>query len=141
MKTIHFCFILPLFFLVDVCVAKAQPWNNAINWTLYDLKGTKFYKLPVDSLLQLPHLKLDSVMMGGFLLGATQLPPKKTPAWMGAYVVSYIYQQQIHKVDISTYNGFFYDESSNTFYQIEAEKQKNWHDYLAKSMNSLLSNP
>jgi hypothetical protein len=140
MKQIHFCFFVVSLSIFNVCAAQEQTWANAIDWTIYDVKGAKFYKLPVDTLSQLPHQKLDNGMIKGFLVGATPLSPHETPAWMGAYVASYIYQKQMHKVDISTYNGFFYDESSQTFYQIEAEKQKGWHEYLAKSMNSLLSN-
>jgi len=124
---------------LNFCAAQSNNWSDKSEWTLYDTKGAKFYNIKVDTLHQLPHCKLDNDTMKSFLNQATVLPSNKIPAWMGAYVVSYTYQHKTRKIDISTYSGFFYDESLQTFFQIDAEKQKRWHDYLALNMNALLS--
>ena len=139
MKTFLLPFLGSIFLSVNLCSAQTNSWSNGSEWTLYDVKGAKFYKLKVDTLSQLPHRKLDDVTMQSFLDGAAALSPNRIPAWMGAYVVSYTDQHVTHKVDISTYSGFFYDESTKAFFQISADKQKSWHDYLAQNMNALLT--
>jgi hypothetical protein len=124
---------------INLCTAQINNWSNKTDWTLYDTKGAKFYNVKVDNLNQLPCRKLNNDSMQVFLNQATVLPSNKIPQWMGAYVVSYTYEHRIRKIDISTYSGFFYDESSQTFFQIDSESQKGWHDYLALKMNDLLS--
>lgn len=133
-------FLLGIFLLTTkISVAQSFAWSKATNYALYDTKGAKFFALSVDTLERLPHSTLDFDSVQVFLEGAVAISPQKTPVWMGAYVVSYTYEQKIYKVDVSTYGGFFYDENAKTFFQIADEKQQSWHEFLSSNMNRLLS--
>lgn len=58
---------------------------------------------------------------------------------MGAYVTSCIVDHKMRKIDISSYGGFFYDETDKKYYGIQQQMQKEWLDYLAACAGSVPS--
>lgn len=117
--------------------AQSPAWQKSAHWTLYNIRGAKFYKVPLDSLDQFEKKPLNDDSMRTFLSVAAALPPDKAPMWMGAYVVSCSIDGRTCKVDVSSYGGFFFDESTQKYYSIPENSQKNWLNYLAASAGSL----
>ena len=120
-------------------IAQSPSWQHSTNWTLYNLGGTKFYHVKVDSLANYPSRNLNDDSMRLFLSGATDLASDKPPVWMGAYVVTCLIDGQKKKIDISTYGGFFFDERTNKYYTVPQQFQKIWLDYLASCTGALSS--
>lgn len=73
--------------------------------------------------------------MVNFLSRSTILPDSVNPVWMGGWVATYKYMEQVHKIQISAYAGFFFDQSSGRFYQVPEELQERWMIYI----NQILS--
>jgi hypothetical protein len=117
--------------------AQSSVWQKSARWTLYNIRGAKFYKVPLDSLDQFKKKTLNDDSMRTFLSVATELPADKSPMWMGAYVVSCSIDGRTRKIDVSSYGGFFYDESTRKYYSIPENSQKDWLNYLAACAGSL----
>jgi len=118
-------------------IAQPTKWQKASSWTLYNIRGVKFYKVDLDSLERYSRRPLNDDSMRSFLSQSVELPPEKAPMWMGAYVTSCIIDQKRHKIDISSYGGFFFDESNNKFYSLPQNIEKDWLNYLADCAGSL----
>ena len=118
-------------------MAQSPDWQQSTNWTLYHLVGRKFYQVKVDSLANYPSRNLNTDSMRLFLSAATSLPSDKTPVWMGAFVVTCMIDGKTKKIDISSYGGFFADETTNKYYTVPEQVQKKWLDYLAQCAGSL----
>ncbi|HTQ65780.1 MAG TPA: hypothetical protein VMI12_13345 [Puia sp.] len=57
-------------------------------------------------------------------------PKEKTSVWMGLYVATYSDEKKnIRKIDISVYGGFFWDENSKSYYEVEDLLKSNWADF------------
>jgi hypothetical protein len=117
--------------------AQSTIWQNASQWTMYSLRGAKFYKISVDSLDRYRNKSLNDDTMRMFLSKSVELPANKAPMWMGAYVVSCAIDHKRRKVDISSYGGFLFDEKDKKFYSIPEDIQKDWLNYLADCAGSL----
>jgi len=136
----HFKYLLVLSLTVSATIAGiAQPtvWQKASNWTLYNVRGAKFYKVDLDSLERYNRRPLNDDSMRSFLSQSVELPPGKAPMWMGAYVSSCIIDHKKRKIDISSYGGFFFDESNNKFYSLPQNIEKDLLNYLADCAGSL----
>jgi hypothetical protein len=59
--------------------------------------------------------------------------------WMGAWVTSCLIDEKKHKIDISSYGGFFFDETDKKYYTVTAGDQRDWLNYLAASAGSIPS--
>jgi hypothetical protein len=120
--------------------AQADIWQTSTNWTIYSIEGTKFYKVPVDSLKNYLSRPLNDDSMRRFLAPSTILPPNKAPVWMGAFVATCYIGVKIHKVDISQYGSFLFDEQESKLYQIPAEFEKEWLSYITNAAKAAHTN-
>jgi|GEM_PF-1143057 len=119
---------------------QVPPWQHAAHWTLYNVRGAKFYRLALDSLNKYNSRPLNDDSMHVFLSESFALPSNKAPMWMGAYVTTCSVDNRRRKIDISTYGGFFYDETEKKFYSVPQDVQKDWLNYLANCAGQILSN-
>lgn len=63
------------------------------------------------------------------------VPDTLNPVWMGGWAAAYEYGAESHKIEISAYGAFFYDQSTNRYYQIPMGLKEAWMTYI----NQLLS--
>lgn len=131
---------LVLLLVLSTTVAgMAQPtvWQKASNWSLYNVGGAKFYRVSLDSLERYRHRHLNDDSMRMYLTQSVDLASDKAPMWMGAYVASCTIEHKKRKIDISSYGGFFYDETDKKYYSVPQNLQKDWLNYLADCAGSL----
>jgi hypothetical protein len=124
-------YILVFFGLLAGCQLSGQDsdWRTATQWTIYNVQSDHVWKLPLDSLDRYVHQPLSNDTMSLYLSGAKAFSPHGV-VWMGVYITSCMLDNKKRKIDISTYGGFFYDESRRTYYQIPVERQKGLYDFL-----------
>ena len=125
------------FAISATCVAQAPAWRQSAGWTLYNVRGAKFYKVALDSLGKYDKRPLSDDTMRRFLSQASQMPSDKAPIWMGAYVSSCLVDHKTRKIDISSYGGFFFDETDKKYYSVPQELQNEWLNYLADCAGAL----
>lgn len=119
--------------------AQSAAWQQSSHWTLYNLGGVKFYKVKTDSLSFYNSRPLDDDSMHDFLAHASGLASEQAPLWMGAFVTSCLIDGKIHKVDISSYGTFFFDETTKKYFQVTQDVRTDWLNYLANSAGSVPS--
>lgn len=139
MKTNHkrilfFAFAISSFAL---CRAQAPNWQQSNTWTLYNIGGAKFYKIAIDSMDIYNHRHLNDDSMHTFLSQAVPIAAEKSPMWMGAWVASCSIGQKKHKIDISSYGGFFFDETEKKYYTIAEGVRRDWLNYFAECAGSI----
>lgn len=105
-------------------------WRATTDWKIYNPGGTDIFKLPADSLAHLRSYSLQHDSMQQFLDTITALPRTIRPAWMGGILASFIFNGEVHKIEISSYAGFFYDEKLKTYFQLPSESKDTWFAYL-----------
>jgi hypothetical protein len=108
---------------------QASDWQKATNWIIYNVQGRDVSELPMDSLDQFSHHALNMDSMKTFLRSVTAISPHGA-VWQGVYVTTCVLHNQKRRVDISTYGGFFYDESQQKYFEIPVNLRKEWFDYL-----------
>lgn len=113
---------------------QAVDWGKTGHWKLYDVKGQKPFAVKVDSLAAYSSAQLNDDSVHWYLQFAKQWPKEKTSVWMGAFVASYELDGVIHKVEISMYGGFFYDETEKRYYQLEELVKQRWMEWLNGKM-------
>jgi hypothetical protein len=124
--------------LITISSASSQglKWSTTKNWRLYEIKNKQDYKLSVDSLSKFRTLLVNLDTIQNFVNLAEAWPKDKYSMWMGRYLCTYEIEEETRKVDISVYEGFFFDENSKTYYQIpEAfvdEWLKFWNDTYSR---------
>jgi hypothetical protein len=137
-KLLKYLLPLPLAFsFITISSTQVPPWQQASQWTIYNVRGAKFYKISLDSLDKYHNRPLNDDSMRTFLSQSSALPSDKPLVWMGAFVTSCIIDHQRRKIDISSYGGFFFDETDKKFYTIPQEIQKDWLNYLASCAGSV----
>jgi hypothetical protein len=105
---------------------------------MYDAHGNATYNCPRDSMQYIRSKPLNIDSMAYFLQSVTLLPANKPAAWMGAYLVSCeIPQSNTRKILISTYGGFFFDETDKSYYQLPRDLRTDWLNYLAAFRSDL----
>ncbi|HET6256656.1 MAG TPA: hypothetical protein VFE32_21455 [Puia sp.] len=112
-------------------------WSKTSNWKIYKVPEPVIFKIPIDSLNQLYSrpLRQDSTMM--YIGTSTILPDSIKPVWMGGWVATYELSGQMHKIQISAYGAFFYDQSSDRFYQIPIALKDDWMTYINQLLSSI----
>jgi hypothetical protein len=106
-------------------------WAKTKDWTLYYIKSNKAFSFPLDTLQSFKNVKLEQDSMKTFLQSATDIPPDRTPVWMGYYVATCkLPNDTIIKVEISQYGRFFYTEREKHYYQLADAFQDSWLAYL-----------
>jgi hypothetical protein len=132
--------VLIVFIFLSTLSASCQPrWEQSSHWTLYQYEGNRLFDFSIDSLKFIKSSKLNEDSMAYFVKSATLLN-KKGLAWMGGYIVTCKINGSLRKVEISNYGGFFYDQSSNTFYQIPEAKIDDWLAFLQNSYKAMIKN-
>lgn len=123
----------------SICRSQQPAWQQSAQWTIYNVHGAKFYKIAADSLDHYTSRPLNDDSMRIFLSHSSIIPSDKAPVWMGAYVTSCTIDHKKRKIDISTYGGFFFDETEKKFYSVSENIQKDWLNYLAGCAGALSS--
>ncbi len=113
-------------------------WDSTRNWKIYKLnKFNQVFNIPVDSLQYLSSRRLNDDTMHLMLSGSTNLGAT-SPLWMGCYMAScQTSTGKIQKIVISVYGGFFFSPADHTYYQIGADIQKDWLEYLSQSYGNI----
>jgi len=108
-----------------------QIFGKAKNWRLYKVEGNKAFNCPVDSLKAMESILLDIDSVNIFLKSAISWPKEKYSLWMGSWLASFEDENgNLHKIDISMYGGFFYDELLKIYYQVSEEHKKEWLQFI-----------
>ena len=131
------CLILCLQFVVLLSCGQVQ-WNQSSEWTIYQSQAHDLFKVPIDSLNSLDTLRLNKDTVESYLSALEPIHPKAPVAWMGGYIATCKIEGVRRKIELSNYGGFFYDEKTNTFYQVSKSKIDSWVDYLQNSYLTLL---
>jgi hypothetical protein len=112
-------------------------WQKTTNWRIYRITGKVLFSVSIDSLnvFKSYPLQLDSIV--DFLDSVNPLPVDVKPVWMGGQVATYIYNGKMRKILISDYAGYFYDQTSGTYFQLSAKKKDDWIGYINSCLLSL----
>jgi hypothetical protein len=112
-------------------------WQQTSHWRLYKINDAVQFSISADSLNLFKNYQLRSDSMAIFLHGIEPLPTNVSPVWMGGAVATCLYDGKIRKILISSYGGFFYDQASNTFFQLPLQKKEDWLDYINNCLSAL----
>ena len=134
-----FIFSLAVLLAVSKSSAQQSDWAQSKGWTLYSIHNRKIWSLPLDSLDQFPHKVLNNDSIIRFVKNASPLPAGTSPAWMGEYVATCTLYKKKRKIAISTYGGFFFDQTEGKYYQLPQDVQVVWLNYLADFASMLRS--
>jgi hypothetical protein len=129
---------LAFIMLFSTLNAVAQvDWRKSSHWKIYKVPEPIMFKIPIDSLAQTNSqtLRQDSILM--YIGTSTILPDSIKPIWMGGWLATYEFGGQIRKIEISSYGAFFYDQSSNRFYQIPIGLKEDWMTYIHQKLSLL----
>jgi hypothetical protein len=129
--------LLLLLSMSNTTPAQNNLWQHSTGWTIYNIRGAKFYKIPLDSIGNYRNMRLNDDSMRVFLSQSVEISRDSTPMWMGAYVTTCFIDHKKRKIDISSYGGFFFDEGSKKFFALSPNKQKGWLNYLATCSGAL----
>ena|SRR5580692_57866 len=134
-------FLLPLL-LTNVALCQSVDWKSANHWQLYSIHSHGALNYSLDSLKKFKNVDLNSDSMQSFLRNAEPLPDENTPLWMGYYLTTCQFgNATIRKVIISSYGGFFYDETSKKYYEIPIDIRTQWLNYISEKYTSISTNP
>jgi hypothetical protein len=124
--------LLFLIFYSSFTHSQSIDWKNSKNWKLYNLYRNDAFKYPIDSLTNYKYVNLDDEVILTLLEGVKLFPDNlKNVYWMGLYVATYEIGDVTRKVEISMYGGFFYDDFTKKYFQIETDKKQRWLNYFS----------
>jgi hypothetical protein len=112
-------------------------WQQTSHWRLYKIKGSQQFSISADSLSLFKNYQLRSDSMVYFLHAADPKPADARPTWMGGAVATCLYDGKIRKILISSYGGFFYDQTSDTFFQLPGQMKDEWMGYINGCLSAL----
>lgn len=106
-------------------------WTKTKDWRLYYIRSKKGFSYSADTLRNFKSVTMDGDSMMTFLKTASEIPPEKTPVWMGYYIASCrLSNDSLLKLEISQYGRFFYYEGERRYFQLAQERQDNWLAFL-----------
>ncbi len=112
-------------------IPQNQIFGKTKSWKLYKLEGNKAFKCPADSLMFMENVLPNADTINIFLQNATAWPKDKYSLWMGSWLASFEDEKgYLHKVDISMYGGFFYDERLKLYYQVSEHEKDKWLRFI-----------
>ncbi len=130
MKRVFSVTILLMCFSLRVYAQKLD-WSSTTDWRIYNCFQFSTFHYPVDSLKKYKHLQLNDDTVRNMLKGAyTDTVNNASPLWMGLFTVTYQLEGVERKILVSVYGDFFWDAISDKYYQIKADKRKEWLDYF-----------
>jgi hypothetical protein len=128
------------FFVLTTTLAEAQVnWQETTDWKIYNPGRLNIFTTPLDSLVYLRSRALAGDSVRQFLDSVKALPSVIRPAWMGGFLVTYIFHGDVRKIEVSSYGGFFYDQRSKTYFQLPAGKKDEWFTYLDDCFSAIES--
>jgi hypothetical protein len=130
-------FLIPLLLLTALHSVAQIDWGKTSNWKIYKLPGPVVLKITIDSLNRLDCRPLQKNTLMSFLATSTILPDSINPLWMGGWVATYQSIGKTHKLLISAYGAFFYDQSSARYYQIQMGLKDDWMTYINQVLSLL----
>lgn len=134
----YVAFLMGVFF-IHACSGQEINWKASKNWKIYDLHGQAAIKCTLDTLQHFMSLTLNQDTMQTLLHDVTVWPKEKYSLWMGAYVVTCETENnKPRKLLISTYAGFFYDQTTRRYYQVPAELVDEWLDFLNNTCKQMI---
>ena len=129
---------IALCLMLSGAIASCQVhWKKASDWTLYGYQGSRMFKISLDSLHLYDTLKLNQDTVTSYLATTRILDSKNQGIWMGGYLTTCELNGKLRKIDFSNYGNFFYDEESNTYYQLSSSKSEAWNTYLQNCLLTL----
>lgn len=134
------CMKLFYFFLLfasfgQSCRAQHESWNSTKNWRIYKGEGQQIFSYTVDTLNSIKSNPLNQDSIQFFLKNMTPLADKTDPIWMGSYLASYESADgKIHKVEVSIYGGFLFDELTSKHYNLPRELNSRWLKFITENM-------
>ena len=134
MKTIVIIITLMVLFIGPAQV----EWNKTSDWQLYQIRGHGVFNYSIDTLKIFKSIPLDADSMKSYLNNAQIMKHDGSVAWMGGYVTTCKLEGVTRKIEISNYGGFFYDEITKEFYQVQDEKANAWSAYLHHSYSKFI---
>jgi hypothetical protein len=70
-----------------------------------------------------------------YLNSMSALPDKTDPIWMGSYLASYESSDgKVHKVEVSIYGGFLFDELTGKHYNLPRQLNSRWLKFITENM-------
>jgi len=130
--------ILLAFAVLTFCHSQSPiNWQQTSHWRLYKIKGSVQFSISADSLFLFKNYQLRSDSMSYFLHSTDPFPADARPTWMGGVVATCLYDGKIRKILISSYGGFFYDQTSGTFFQLPAQMKDDWLQYINSCLSAL----
>ena len=133
MKTI---LVLLLIFVALTSTAQ-MDWKKTSNWKIYKIPESIIFIVRIDSLNRLRSRPIRQDSLTNYLEMSTILADSINPVWMGGWVATYEYKGQVHKIQISAYGSFSYDQSSGKYYQIPVDLREEWMSYINQILSSL----
>jgi len=133
MKTFSAFLFITIGFLS--CKAQHEPWPKTKNWKVYKGEGQQVFSYSIDTLNSIPSKRLNQDSIQFFLENMVQVSDTTHPIWMGSYLASYESSAgKVHKVEVSIYGGFFYDESSGKYYNLPRQFNAKWLAFITGNM-------
>ena len=124
-----------LIFILQASYSQEIRWEQCSGWHLYKTSDKRENAFPADSLYKIKNIFLNDDSVKYYLKSAASWPKDKTMLWMGFFILSCSDNaKKLHKVDVSLYGGFFFDEVGQRYYEIQKEKQDAWLQYLNDNM-------
>ena len=125
--------------LIEIFLSPGEvPWNKTSDWKLYQIQGHGVFNYSIDTLKSFKSLPLDADSIKSYLNTAQIMKHDGSVAWMGGYVATCKLDGATRKIEISNYGGFFYDESTKAFYQVQKEKAGAWWAYFHHSYGKFI---
>ena len=107
-------------------------WQKTKGWKLFNYFRFEALHLPLDSLKQYQSVYLNDSQIRRMLKSADSMKgPTKNIQWMGLFTVTYQYQNTMRKMEISQYGGFFFDDTTKTYYELDGNDRYEWQNYFA----------
>lgn len=132
--------IILLIFSGIVATAQEINWKHTKNWKLYKLNSRAAFSYPADTLHHFESCSLNDDTIRGFLSTASAWPKEKKTVWIGLLIASYETENnQLHKITISNYGGFFIDDATGKYYEVPERVREEWMNYLNDKLDKLLA--
>jgi hypothetical protein len=108
-------------------------WADTKDWRLYKVPPKGSFAFSLDTLRQFKYTNLSQDTMKSFLQEVSEIPPERTPVWMGYYVATcQLPDGNMLKIEISQYGSFFYAEKEKKYYHLKENVGRDWLSYLAQ---------
>jgi hypothetical protein len=134
MKNIFSAVLFLMFITCSSCIGQSINWQQTTNWKIYRTQDNRSFSFTLDTLKKIPSLMLNETEIHALIQGASNLIQKESPLWMGNYVLSFDFPSGvIHKIEVSTYGGFYFEYLTKQYYSIPATNRREWLAYLSNA--------